>query len=192
MVSTRSNANAPTNPAAPGLTRGTRPVGYWTVRHRSPDDAVHLFVHVEFGQTVALSVVGHTDGDRLRALCDGHRDLKQGFADEARGDIPALFVLRVAAASTSEDGHTGRFVEDVGGSTELPAHVHTHLSGHALSLPPLRLYTFEHIQVEVGSSERGLVCVCQRPGSSRLGLGHVFGRGGRCREFGPAFESCPK
>lgn len=63
------------------------------------------------------------------------------FAEVSRGDVPALFVLRVAAASTSVDGHTRRFIENVGGSPELPAHVHTHLPGDALSPPPLRLDT---------------------------------------------------
>lgn len=63
------------------------------------------------------------------------------FAEESCGDVPALFVLRVAAASTSVDGHTRRFIENVGGGPELPAHVHTHLPGDALSLPPLGLDT---------------------------------------------------
>lgn len=59
------------------------------------------------------------------------------FAEVTGGDIPALFVFRVAASSTSVDGHTGWFIEDVGGSSKLPAHVDTHFPGHALSLPPL-------------------------------------------------------
>lgn len=59
------------------------------------------------------------------------------FAEVTSGDIPALFVLRVAASSTSVDGHTGWFIEDVGGSSKLPAHVDTHFPGHTLSLPPL-------------------------------------------------------
>lgn len=63
------------------------------------------------------------------------------FAEESCGDVPALFVLRVAAASTSVDGHTRRFIENVGGGPELPAHVHTHLPGDALSPPPLGLDT---------------------------------------------------
>lgn len=63
------------------------------------------------------------------------------FAEKSCGDVPALFVLRVAAASTSVDGHTRRFIENVGGGPELPAHVHTHLPGDALSPPPLGLDT---------------------------------------------------
>lgn len=63
------------------------------------------------------------------------------FAEESCGDVPALFVLRVAAASTSVDGHTRRFIENVGGGPELPAHVHTHLPGDALSPAPLALDT---------------------------------------------------
>lgn len=62
------------------------------------------------------------------------------FADVSHGDIPALFVLRVTASSTSVDGHTWWFIEYVGGSPELPAHVDTHFPGNALCLPPLHLY----------------------------------------------------
>lgn len=162
--------DTPTVPAAPHLTRRTRPVGYWTLRQGSPDDAVDLFVDVQFGQAAALGVVGHADGHWFGALCDGHRDLKQSFAEVSRGDVAALFVLRVAASSTSEDRHTRRFIEDVGGSPELSAHVHTHFPGHALSLPPLRLYTFQEIQVEVCSSECRLFCLSRQPLSTKLGL----------------------
>lgn len=73
-------------------------------------------------------------------------DCAYSFAEVTSGDIPALFVFRVAAPPTSVDGHTGWFIEDVGGSPELPAHVDTHFSGHALSLPPLRLYTCTHTE----------------------------------------------
>lgn len=47
------------------------------LRQGSPDDAVNLFVDVQFGQTAALRVVRHTDGHRLGALGDRHCDLKQ-------------------------------------------------------------------------------------------------------------------
>lgn len=50
----------------------------------------------------------------------------------------------MAASSTSVDGHTGWLIEDIGGSPKLPAHVNTHLSRRALSLPPFRLYTCTH------------------------------------------------
>lgn len=43
----------------------------------SPDDAVHLFVDVEFGKTAALGVVGHTDGYWLGPLCNRHCNLKK-------------------------------------------------------------------------------------------------------------------
>lgn len=59
------------------------------------------------------------------------------FAEVTSGNIPALLVLRVAASPTSVDGHTGRLIEDVGRSPELPAHVDTHFPWHTLSLPPL-------------------------------------------------------
>lgn len=62
------------------------------------------------------------------------------FAEVSCGDISALFVLRVAASSTSVDGHTWWFIEYVGGSPKLPAHVDTHFPGNALCLPPFRLY----------------------------------------------------
>lgn len=66
------------------------------------------------------------------------------FAEVTSGDIPALFVFRVAASSTSVHGHTRWFIEYVGRSAELPAHIDTHFPGHALSFPPLRLYTCSH------------------------------------------------
>lgn len=66
------------------------------------------------------------------------------FAEVSCGDIPALFVLGVAAASTSVDGHTGRLIEDVCGSPEFPSHVNTHFSGCTLSLPPFWLYSCTH------------------------------------------------
>lgn len=47
------------------------------LRQGSSDDAVNLFVDVQFGQTAALGVVGHTDGHRLGALGDRHCDLKE-------------------------------------------------------------------------------------------------------------------
>lgn len=47
------------------------------LRQSSPDDAVDLFVDVQFGQTAALGVVGHADGHWPGALGDWHRDLKQ-------------------------------------------------------------------------------------------------------------------
>lgn len=162
------HANTPTLPAAPSVTGRTCPVSYWTLRQGSPDDAVNLFVDVQFGQTAALGVVGHTDGHRLGALGDRHCDLKQSFTEVTSGDIPALFVFGVAASSTSVDGHTWWFIEDVGGSPKLPAHVDTHFPGHALSLPPLQLYTFQDIQVEVDSSKRWLFCISQWPQSARL------------------------
>lgn len=62
------------------------------------------------------------------------------FAEVSCGDISALFVLRVAASSTSVDGHTWWFIEYVGGSPKLPAHVDTHFPGNALCLPPFWLY----------------------------------------------------
>lgn len=131
------HTDTPTLSAVPRLTGKTRPVGDRTLRQGSPDDAVDLFVDVQFRQTAALGVVGHADGHWFGALCDRHRDLKQGFAEVSGGDIPTLFILRVAASSTSVDGHTRGFIEDVGGSPELPAHVDTDFSGHALSPPPL-------------------------------------------------------
>lgn len=147
MVDIGGHADTPTLSAAPSLTRRACPVSYWTLRQGSPDDAVNLSVDVQLGQTATLSVVGHTDSHWLGALGDRHCDFKQSFAEITSGDIPALFVFRVAASSTSVDGHTGWFIEDVVRSPELPAHVDTHFPGHALSLPPLRLYTFQDIQV---------------------------------------------
>lgn len=47
------------------------------LRQGSPDDAVDLFVDIQFGQTTALGVVGHADGYRLGALGDRHCDLKE-------------------------------------------------------------------------------------------------------------------
>lgn len=38
---------------------------------------MNLFVDVQFGQTAALGVIGHTDGHRLGALGDRHCDLKE-------------------------------------------------------------------------------------------------------------------
>lgn len=54
------------------------------LRQGSPDDAVNLFVHIQFGQTAALGVVGHTDGHWLSALGDRHCDLKQLQKEQKR------------------------------------------------------------------------------------------------------------
>jgi len=43
----------------------------------SSDDAMNLFVDVQFGKTAALGMVSHTDSHRLGALGDRHCDLKQ-------------------------------------------------------------------------------------------------------------------
>lgn len=94
-----------------------------TFRQRSPDDGVFLAVDVQFGQTAAGSVVGEADGDRLRLLLHRHRDLKQRLADEAGADVHALMLLTVAAASTSVDQNTRRFVEGVGRSPKLLGNV---------------------------------------------------------------------
>lgn len=67
--------------------------------------------------------------------------LTYSFAEVTGGDIFALFVLGGAASSTPIYRHTRWLIEDVGGSPELPAHINTHFSGHALSFPPLQLYT---------------------------------------------------
>lgn len=67
--------------------------------------------------------------------------LTYGFAEVTGGDISALLVLGGAASSTPIYRHTRWLIEDVGGSPELPAHINTHFSGHALSFPPLQLYT---------------------------------------------------
>lgn len=162
------HAETPTLPAAPSLARRTRSVGYWTLRQGSPDDAVNLLVDVQFGQTAAMGVIGHTDGHWLGALGDRHCYLKESFAEVTCGDISALFVFRVAAPSTSVDRHTWWFIEDVGRSPEFPAHIDTHFPGHALSLPPFHLYTFQHIQVEIGSSKHLLLCISLWPQSARL------------------------
>ncbi len=84
------------------------------------------------------------------------------FAEVTSGDIPALFVFRVAASSTSVDGHTWWFIEDVGRSPELPAHVDTHFPGHALSLPPLRLYTCTHTEGQITTTTVQQVFFCSR------------------------------
>lgn len=47
------------------------------LRQCSSDDAVNLLVDIQFGQTAALGVVGHTDGHWFRPLGDWHSDLKQ-------------------------------------------------------------------------------------------------------------------
>lgn len=47
------------------------------LRKGSPDDAVNLFVDVEFGKAAAVGVVGHTDGYWLGPLCNRHCDLKK-------------------------------------------------------------------------------------------------------------------
>lgn len=47
------------------------------LRQGSSDDAVNLFVDVQFGQTAALGVVGHTDSHRFGALGDWNCDLKK-------------------------------------------------------------------------------------------------------------------
>lgn len=55
------------------------------LRQGPPDDAVDLFVYIHFGQTAALGVVGHTDGNWLGTLGDRHCDLKKLWnkSDEA-------------------------------------------------------------------------------------------------------------
>ncbi|TNN47612.1 hypothetical protein EYF80_042190 [Liparis tanakae] len=55
-----------------------------TTRQGSPDDAVNLFVDVQFGQAAALRVVGHTDGHRLGALGNRHCDLEQLQKEQRR------------------------------------------------------------------------------------------------------------
>lgn len=47
------------------------------LRQGSPDDAVNLLVDVQFGQTAAMGVIGHTDGHWLGALGDRHCYLKE-------------------------------------------------------------------------------------------------------------------
>lgn len=177
MVHSSCHADTATLSAAPSMTRKTRPVSDRAIRQSSSDDAVNLFVDVQFGQTAALGVISHTDGHWLGALGDWHSDLKQSFAEVTSGDIPALFVFRVAAASTSVDGHTWWFIEDVGGSPKLPAHVDTHFPGHALSPSPLRLYAFQDIQIEVGSSEGCLFRIRKWSQPTRLWPLRELGRG---------------
>lgn len=103
----------------------------------------------------------------VQAHCRRETGGAHRFAEESCGDVPALFVLRVAAASTSVDGHTRRFIENVGGGPELPAHVHTHLPGDALSPPPLGLDTCRRhdrrpnaVLVDKTSSARSVIRWC--------------------------------
>lgn len=57
------------------------------LRQGSPDDAVDLFVDIQFGQTAALGVVGHTDGHRLGALGDRHCDLKELQKEQKKEEL---------------------------------------------------------------------------------------------------------
>lgn len=54
------------------------------LRQGSPDDAVNLLVDVQFGQTAALGVIGHTDGHWLGALGDRHCYLKELHKEQNR------------------------------------------------------------------------------------------------------------
>ena len=88
----------------------------------------------------------------IKIITGGEKECAYSFAEVTCGDISALFVFRVAAPSTSVDRHTWWFIEDVGRSPELPAHIDTHFSGHALSLPPFHLYTCIHTESKTNTT----------------------------------------
>lgn len=85
------------------------------LRQGSPDDAVHLFVDIQFGQTAALGVISHTDGHRLGALGDRHRDLKQLQKEQKTEELvrhEKSFMLFVFWSRWAANGNCGTEVEE--------------------------------------------------------------------------------
>lgn len=118
--------------------------------HRLPDENQKMPLTMKnFDRQSVLACCCYLWNRRHNAVTWKHKHNKDcsfshthtySLAEVSCGDISALFVLRVAASSTSVDGHTWWFIEYVGGSPKLPAHVDTHFPGNALCLPPFWLY----------------------------------------------------
>lgn len=131
------------------------------------------------------------------------------FTEVPGGDVPTLFVLWVAAASTSVHGHTWWFIEDVGWSSKLSAHIHANFSGSAVSFPPLWLYTCTHththkdthktrIPVSPGSQQQEQ-CLLQRSREIKMSEDLLFrtsrlrkaaANAGSAGSVGPVWWSC--